>query len=51
MTTISPTEHRVYYRSIRVDGINVFYREAGDSKAPALLLLLGFRPRHTCFAA
>ena len=42
MTTISPTEHRVYYRSIRVDGINVFYREAGDSKAPALLLLHGF---------
>jgi pimeloyl-ACP methyl ester carboxylesterase len=42
MTTISPTEHRVYYRSIRVEGINVFYREAGDSKAPALLLLHGF---------
>ncbi len=41
MASITPTEHRAHYRSIRVDEINVFYREAGDLKAPALLLLHG----------
>lgn len=30
------------YRSVRVDGVNVFNREAGDAKAPAVLLLHGF---------
>src|SRR5215470_13931546 len=30
------------YRTISVDGLNVFYREAGNSKAPAVLLLHGF---------
>jgi pimeloyl-ACP methyl ester carboxylesterase len=30
------------HRSVAVDGLNVFYREAGDPKAPALLLLHGF---------
>ena len=32
----------VRYRSAAVDGLNIFYREAGDPKAPALLLLHGF---------
>jgi pimeloyl-ACP methyl ester carboxylesterase len=32
----------VFYRSVMVDGLNVFYREAGPSDAPTLLLLHGF---------
>jgi pimeloyl-ACP methyl ester carboxylesterase len=34
--------YAVNYRSILVDGIRIAYREAGDSKAPSLLLLHGF---------
>jgi len=30
------------YRTVAVDGLKVFYRDAGDAKAPALLLLHGF---------
>lgn len=30
------------YRSVRVDGLKLFYREAGSPDAPALLLLHGF---------
>lgn len=29
----------IHYRSVAVDGVSVFYREAGDPKAPTLLLL------------
>ncbi len=32
----------IHYRFIVVDGLNIFYREAGDPKAPTLLLLHGF---------
>jgi pimeloyl-ACP methyl ester carboxylesterase len=32
----------VRYRVAEVDGLNVFYREAGDSNAPVVLLLHGF---------
>jgi hypothetical protein len=32
----------VLYRSVRVDGLSVFYREAGPVNAPTLLLLHGF---------
>ncbi len=31
-----------HYRTIAVDGLNVFYREAGHDEAPAILLLHGF---------
>lgn len=30
------------YETVRVRGVNIFYREAGPSKAPAILLLHGF---------
>ena len=30
------------YRAVSVDGLKVFYREAGDPKAPTVLLLHGF---------
>jgi pimeloyl-ACP methyl ester carboxylesterase len=32
----------IQYRSARVDGRNIFYREAGPAEAPKLLLLHGF---------
>ncbi|MEY9925319.1 pimeloyl-ACP methyl ester carboxylesterase [Bradyrhizobium japonicum] len=32
----------IRYRKADVDGLNVFYREAGRADAPALLLLHGF---------
>jgi pimeloyl-ACP methyl ester carboxylesterase len=32
----------VEYRTVKVDGIDVFYREAGPKNAPVLLLLHGF---------
>lgn len=36
------TSATVAYRSTKVDGINIFYREAGSPSAPTLLLLHGF---------
>lgn len=32
----------VRYRSVKVDGLDIFYREAGPKDAPAILLLHGF---------
>jgi pimeloyl-ACP methyl ester carboxylesterase len=32
----------IRYRSVAADELNIFYREAGDPKSPALLLLHGF---------
>jgi pimeloyl-ACP methyl ester carboxylesterase len=32
----------IHYRTVKSDGIKVFYREDGDPKAPTLLLLHGF---------
>ena len=37
----SRVEHRTYYRTTRVDGHTIFYREAGPKEAPTLLLLHG----------
>jgi pimeloyl-ACP methyl ester carboxylesterase len=36
-----PVEHPTAYRTIQVDGLSVFYREAGPKDAPTLLLLHG----------
>ncbi len=36
------TAPRTAYHSIPVDGVNVFYREAGDPKNPTLVLLHGY---------
>ena len=33
--------HAVFYRTVKVDGLSIFYREAGPKDAPALLLLHG----------
>jgi pimeloyl-ACP methyl ester carboxylesterase len=32
----------VHYHKVRIEGVNVFYREAGPNDAPAVLLLHGF---------
>jgi pimeloyl-ACP methyl ester carboxylesterase len=42
MAAISTSDYGVRYRTANVTGLNIFYREAGDRKAPALLLLHGF---------
>ncbi len=33
---------RVSYRTVKVDGLDIFYREAGPADGPAILLLHGF---------
>lgn len=33
---------QIFNRSVKVDGIDIFYREAGNKKNPSLLLLHGF---------
>lgn len=38
----TPNAPVIHYRSADVDGLKVFYREAGDPKLPTLLLLHGF---------
>jgi pimeloyl-ACP methyl ester carboxylesterase len=37
-----PTTPAVHYRSVDIDGVSLFYREAGAPDAPAILLLHGF---------
>ena len=37
--TITPT---VFYRTLSVEGLEIFYREAGPRDAPTVLLLHGF---------
>ena len=34
--------NKVSFRKIDVDGLNIFYREAGPKDAPTILLLHGF---------
>src|SRR6202171_5863525 len=36
-----PMEHPTFYRTIQIDGLSIFYREAGPRGAPTLLLLHG----------
>lgn len=36
------TDAQIHYQSVKVDGVDVFYREAGPKSAPTLLLLHGF---------
>ena len=40
----------VHHRYATVDGHRLFYREAGDADAPALVLFTDFRPVPTCSA-
>jgi pimeloyl-ACP methyl ester carboxylesterase len=36
-----PVEHPTFYRTIPIDGLSIFYREAGPKDAPTILLLHG----------
>jgi pimeloyl-ACP methyl ester carboxylesterase len=37
-----PSAHATMHKTIKVDGLDIFYREAGPADAPVLLLLHGF---------
>jgi len=37
-----PKQHPVHYKNIRLNELDIFYREAGHQDAPAILLLHGF---------
>jgi pimeloyl-ACP methyl ester carboxylesterase len=39
---MATNNYGVRYRTVSVDSVKIFYREAGDSKTPTLLLLHGF---------
>jgi pimeloyl-ACP methyl ester carboxylesterase len=41
-TQTPPASTAVNYRSIKIEGLSIFYREAGPPDAPTLLLLHGF---------
>src|SRR5450432_211018 len=41
-TSRNPTMQPTKYATVAVDGVNLFYREAGPPDAPALVLLHGF---------
>src|SRR5579863_5767212 len=40
-TKDKPMEQQVFYRTVKVDGLSIFYREAGPKDAPVILLLHG----------
>lgn len=42
MESINCASQRVYYRTASVDGVEIFYREAGPTDRPTLVLLHGF---------
>jgi pimeloyl-ACP methyl ester carboxylesterase len=37
----NPVQHPTFYRTTQIDGLSIFYREAGPKDAPTLLLLHG----------
>ncbi len=39
---VSTEDSAVHYHTVKIDGVDVFYREAGPTDAPAVLLLHGF---------
>ena len=44
-------EHQVLYRTVNVDGLSIFYREAGRKGAPTILLLHGLPSSSRMFQA
>jgi pimeloyl-ACP methyl ester carboxylesterase len=40
-TSETPARHPTFYRTIAVDGVSIFYREAGPKDAPVILFLHG----------
>ncbi len=41
-TTATTSQHQTMHRSVKIDGLDIFYREAGSPDAPTVLLLHGF---------
>jgi pimeloyl-ACP methyl ester carboxylesterase len=41
-TVMTNNQVQVMYGAIKIDGLSIFYREAGDPKSPKLVLLHGF---------
>ncbi|WP_421022641.1 alpha/beta fold hydrolase [Limosilactobacillus fermentum] len=39
----------IQYKTVNVDGLDVFYREAGDPSKPAFVLLHGFPSSSSMF--
>jgi pimeloyl-ACP methyl ester carboxylesterase len=39
---LQSSRRSISYRTVDIDGLNIFYREAGPANAPAILLLHGF---------
>ena len=46
-TSVLPVSH---HRTAKIDGVNIFYREAGPPDAPVVLLLHGFPTSSQCSA-
>jgi hypothetical protein len=44
-------EHPTFYRTAQIDGLSIFYREAGPKNAPTLLLLHGLPSSSRMFAS
>ncbi|MGB0370286.1 MAG: alpha/beta fold hydrolase [Opitutales bacterium] len=42
LTSASDAENPVHYHTEQIDGVDIFYREAGNPENPAILLLHGF---------
>jgi pimeloyl-ACP methyl ester carboxylesterase len=42
VATRTPTQYPVHYNTVRVNNVDIFYREAGPQSAPVILLLHGF---------
>ena len=40
-TSLEAAKHPTYYRTIAIDGLSIFYREAGPKDGPTILLLHG----------
>jgi len=45
-----PTHRRRPYHTVPVDGVRIFYREAGPKDAPTILLLYGYPSSSRMFA-
>jgi pimeloyl-ACP methyl ester carboxylesterase len=41
-SSTGPAQHPVHYNTLRVNELDIFYREAGPQTAPTILLLHGF---------
>src|SRR5580698_2261227 len=47
----SSMEHPTFYRTTKIDGLSIFYREAEAKDAPTILLLHGFPSSSRMFEA